>query len=1044
MKKISKFLSILVLALVIGFSFSLTGCTKKTDDQTPGTEDNTQDYTIEVLTTTNGTVTTDISTAKKGDVVNVTVEPDFGYKLKEGSLKANDIVITDNKFVMPEANVKVSAEFVADADELTVVPTNLEINSLSGQENAKAYISTTFDAEVLKVKYVVSDSILVVRKDGKVDGIKLYLSQAVKSEAYLENKTYLVEAYTNDVTKVLVYNGTEFVESNVNITVDFNLFTVDSKLDGYVVEVSVPYSVWNLTKEEAKGELTMLPMLYNNNTTSPIISAKGECPIGYSLDVNNHNTFMILEDDNTYCINSNLFPGHYFKNTGTIVVNGTGWDLTNDTETSSGDVVLRANDNDNLLAFNVSSTEFMYAKTTIKLNGFLNPDRFPKFGIALYDGSNENGTFFYIDLETQENNNSELSHIVGNNYGLVYRENSDWNKYTQVGSKATFDLSTMTVVMEAIYIDGMLYFLADGVLVSSGYYQALTDKLVFAITGFNLAVTLSDYYCTEDINDSKIADTLAKIDTNVVADDYGNEIIGNLNNDVNLKYGAIYKDGKTYLKATLTTNNLPASQKDGHGWWTWTNFEFAVDGKQLYVSIASNMSNVEGAFHAYVGSDPNRLFTNDILGVKATVVKTQDEKYETTVYLLIDGLENSLINVAYCVAGGTEGGVSDGSSYAITNLGLVKHVIVTEKGHIFKNNGLIVANGGGWNIDGDTAEASGDVVLTQNDGDNHLVFNASSKTFMYAKATIKLDGFLAPEAFPKFGIALLDGSANHGTFFYIDAGTSGGNTELSHIVGNGFGTNFIDNGWTKWVGLDSTSMKFNLETKTITLEAIYENGMLYFFADGVLVHTAYYNATTEDLAFSLKVFNLGVTVSDYYCTTEKGDSKVANAIAQINTNVVLDDYGYEVVTQVRNTNVDVKYSAINKEEGTYIKAVFNTPNLPTSQGAVNGWWDWTNFEFDVNGKQLYVSIAANMNDVNNPYHVFVGSRPNEITSKDVLGLKASIIKTNDNRYEITVHILVEKVQDNSQFKLNFCVINGVREGLVNDSLYAVTANGLVA
>lgn len=86
---------------------------------------NEMDYSrLTLLSTVGGTVTTDSSNPAANDTVTITVKPDEGYQLKEGSLTVTDkkgkkIAVSavsdkDNQytFVMPKANVKIKAEFV--------------------------------------------------------------------------------------------------------------------------------------------------------------------------------------------------------------------------------------------------------------------------------------------------------------------------------------------------------------------------------------------------------------------------------------------------------------------------------------------------------------------------------------------------------------------------------------------------------------------------------------------------------------------------------------------------------------------------------------------------------------------------------------------------------------------------------------------------------------------------------------------------------------------------------------------------------------------
>ena len=70
-------------------------------------------YVISIPFFEGGVVTADKQIAAKDETVTLTVKPDAGYQLKEGTLKANGgvVTITDNTFKMPEGAVTVTAEF---------------------------------------------------------------------------------------------------------------------------------------------------------------------------------------------------------------------------------------------------------------------------------------------------------------------------------------------------------------------------------------------------------------------------------------------------------------------------------------------------------------------------------------------------------------------------------------------------------------------------------------------------------------------------------------------------------------------------------------------------------------------------------------------------------------------------------------------------------------------------------------------------------------------------------------------------------------------
>ena len=105
-----------------------------------GTVTVVEKHDIIVTKPKNGTVTVDKTTAIAGETVNVTVVPDKGYETK--SITANGEEIKDNKFIMPNKDVKIEVKFEA----IKTVPstnnqtnTNIDTNPKTG-DNIYAYV----------------------------------------------------------------------------------------------------------------------------------------------------------------------------------------------------------------------------------------------------------------------------------------------------------------------------------------------------------------------------------------------------------------------------------------------------------------------------------------------------------------------------------------------------------------------------------------------------------------------------------------------------------------------------------------------------------------------------------------------------------------------------------------------------------------------------------------------------------------------------------------------------------------------------------------
>lgn len=84
--------------------------------------------TVEVKECEGGTIEVSKSLARPGNIIDITVIPDEGMKLKEGSLKYTDgveeVSISETSFVMPESDVTIFAEFVA-ATEAALTAKNI-------------------------------------------------------------------------------------------------------------------------------------------------------------------------------------------------------------------------------------------------------------------------------------------------------------------------------------------------------------------------------------------------------------------------------------------------------------------------------------------------------------------------------------------------------------------------------------------------------------------------------------------------------------------------------------------------------------------------------------------------------------------------------------------------------------------------------------------------------------------------------------------------------------------------------------------------------
>ena len=166
-------------------------------------DDNVYDETdysrLSLLSTVGGTLTADSTNPQEKDTVTITVTPNDGYKLKEGSLTVKDaggkkLAATpvsgrsdQYTFTMPKKNVKVTAQFIYEG-------TFLVKSTVGGR------VTTTRDNDKMTFKAAASGG---YRFDGyKVDGSAYTGTVSADNEITLDKKTYIKEGTATMVEAV--------------------------------------------------------------------------------------------------------------------------------------------------------------------------------------------------------------------------------------------------------------------------------------------------------------------------------------------------------------------------------------------------------------------------------------------------------------------------------------------------------------------------------------------------------------------------------------------------------------------------------------------------------------------------------------------------------------------------------------------------------------------------------------------------------------------------------------------------------------------------
>ena len=176
----------------------------------PAYEPNPGKYTITVNTPKGGTIIPNRTSANEGDEIIVTVTPDDGYQMVEGSLtytlaieNGKTVKITNNRFTMPEGNVTISCQWETAATTSTGI-TAFSINGVAAAvNNTTNTITITMPrgTDVTKLTPVIATN--GVKSLTPCSGVTMDFTNAVTYTAAMEDgssKTYTVTVYVDKGT----------------------------------------------------------------------------------------------------------------------------------------------------------------------------------------------------------------------------------------------------------------------------------------------------------------------------------------------------------------------------------------------------------------------------------------------------------------------------------------------------------------------------------------------------------------------------------------------------------------------------------------------------------------------------------------------------------------------------------------------------------------------------------------------------------------------------------------------------------------------------
>ncbi len=491
---------ILSLTLICCLCFVLlTGCTLLDVIFPDNQPDTPTEYSITIdENIAHGSIQCDHEAAKAGDTVTVEAVADENYQLV--AITVNGEAIEGNSFVMPESNVVIGATFALSADLIEAIPEGaFEIKAQSaGGASAKAHITMVFGAEGIAFEAFVEDSSVVDR-----DGVAILFSKELPVIAGLlpDGQTVKVSVSANGEAKSYATDAEGVLQTaDIGAATKFETWSKDgAKLDGYHVEINVPYAKLGVTAETAKGAITVCPVVY---------SAYGSLPASVAtlpgLVEDAQNSFAVLTDDNT--IRDNKY-GQLAAQLGSFgsIEQSPYWDLTKDYYTDDAEnypnreVNLNGHDNNdnNIVFYRVSANE-MYVKATITVTGVTNQnDQWPKFGLMLFDGASKKGVYFYVDAVMTGNSGNTVDNIIGTDVGYNIGQGAEYGSWV-TAKNGVFNLETKSIVMEMVYQDGWVHMYANGELIKTVYYGSYNENLHFGIKSFGIDLKVTDYLASAD------------------------------------------------------------------------------------------------------------------------------------------------------------------------------------------------------------------------------------------------------------------------------------------------------------------------------------------------------------------------------------------------------------------------------------------------------------------------------------------------------------------------------------------------------------------
>ncbi len=848
-----------------------------------------------------------------------------------------------------------------EADPIEETDLTISVRGLS--KTTVAYIYTAFKAEGFVVSAKVKDAnVYKTAADlAEVDGLTVYLGTVSNSADYVVGKTMKILVAANGATVVEVADSVNsFAASDVAglVATASDWSETGKAIDGYKVELTIPYEALGLTAETAKGAISFIPELNDkfNKTLKPALGTPAE----YKCDVTKQKTFIIVTNDNTYELNE-FGQNGTFGSVGAFKTNEA-WDLSKDYYQEDPEYVNRkavletpAKGTDNNLYFYKNNDSTIFVESTFQATGIFNGEMWGKFGIAIeYNGT---GLFFYVDASCPAGSTLP-SQITGSNVGLVpisngnYNWASDTTRYVGYVGAGTIKLS--------VFRQGTLmrFFANDNLIFEQSAPELTTDVLLYPqIRSFNIGLELTNFKSTVDPEDPDIEDNLIEqkeVDWLFIGDSYVDtafwsgfkadmEELGNIENiGIGGTKIPFWKDYIGDMAKLYKTSNIVihigVNDIDDAGY----TGEAAANTLQNYFTLL-NAANPEAHIY-WIAINANYMFPNkvaDYLYANQKVAEfaatvdyltvidffADEELAQVPANYFSDGLHLSKVGYAYWTkqileaAGKT---VAEG-----TTLG--------------SNEAFTVS--GGWDVTND----NGDNAYVVNNGasEQQIWFKNAAVADFYFEAQLNTTLALNGDEWSKFGLTVKNATSE--IMLYVDATAySTGVYKNNNVVGFVERTTSPVTGkLSNWTWNEDTNRSKAVDnllytgTDYVTLGILKSGANFFFYVNGQTVLTCNWFSNMEGEAYvGITAFNNQLTAKNY--TLETSAAVIEEMVA-----------GRTIISDKIETEGDV---AVFEESSSWTIDGNTAVSTGTGENILT--------IKDVKGVNLYVEIEMNVAGLN--------------------------------------------------------------------------------